>query len=389
MKIFIQISLVFMALGGYSQTPEKVYSIAKEQRELAWYQTQEKLWENELGQHKKSPRAWRNYYESIRAQWILNGRGENSEREYQSELNTIVEDCYEAIPNSFEANFLMYRHFSDLTNGEAYFPYLEKAYAIDSLNAEAYDLFITYYEVKRNIKGREKFARKAFEANLFAHGVMNWAYNVLMEVEEGGILFTAGDNDTYPFWVLQAALGVRKDVTVLNTSLLTIDAYRKKVLREKGIQPIESELQSAKSYEQMDSLKCVSNANIFENDQGIPVHVSGTAVFQFQEKFGDNLYLTGLTYRYSTDEIDNLPIIRKNFEKRFLLDYLTTSFSFHIQNNLLPRLNATYLPGMVKLYKHYKAAGDYQRMKKMENFLVDISKKVDQYDTIQLLIEGK
>ena len=358
-----------------AQKPETIYSFAVVPQTIAYYKQQAQLWKKEIDKDKQNAFAWYNYYRAVRNYLSKDTTDLRTWKEKLQSQKDIVDEMGKAVPNTFEYNFCRWAMcFNDYTQIQ----YLKKAYELGKDRIEIITDMMNWGELERNLDRRNEYARRGFESELASPGLLNYNYNVLAGLKPNAILFTCGDNDTYPIWELQAK-GIRKDVKVLNLALLGIEEYRDKIFKELGL-PLWNENMVAPEDKNSDNpfFKSLIK-HVATNTNKYPVYVGLTVETSYTESMQDSFYLTGLAYEFSNKPIDNIASLQHNFEHVYALDYIDKHFYKDISAYFANCCNQNYIVPMLKLYEHYQILNDVQHEEWIKHKALAIAKEGD-YD---------
>ncbi|MGB0864660.1 MAG: SUMF1/EgtB/PvdO family nonheme iron enzyme [Saprospiraceae bacterium] len=372
MKYMLSIfALLIGTLGVFGEhdnapKPEKIHFITEIQKAPEYYAIQRGLWAEVLEKEPKNGDAWFNYYLSSRYARMFKS-AENVD------LKQLAKDVWDAIPNSFEAHFIQSWTIGWTDEAEEH---LENAYKA------APDRYETYRDMARNalLKGNKgeakKFTDKLLESGKASKALLAWNYNLLQSVEEDAILITYGDNDTYPLWSLQLSKRVQPNVKVLNIHLLSIRDYNKSVFSELGL-PVFTDW-----CENPEILQTSLVEHITKHSKR-PVHISITTRPETRKTVKDNLYLTGLTYKYAPKNFGNIAQIKNNFEQKFLMDYIKVKLGKDISQGIVDELNMSYVPSLMLLYKHYKESENSSKAAETKALILQIGEDADRLSTVK------
>jgi len=374
----ILIIFSFTTLLGQTTKPQKVLRIVYESYPNEWYVEQAKLWKKEIDINPQNTEAWYNYYNANRYGNYVTTIDTKPKKE---RLAKIIEDMGKAIPGTYEYYLLAYWNKHDLND----ISLIEKAYAINPDRPDTYYPLIDYYDLRGEHQKVKEFYKKLYKSQDISPWLLSYNYNVLMSLEKDTIILTNGDNDSYPAWMLQNVLEIREDVSVINISFATTETFLKYKLKNKNISIDRDALMKKAVITGAENKKQFSLSTFTQELAKIltkkypqyPVYFALTVYENHLSPFKDDLYIVGLAYRYSKKRVDNIALLKKNFEEKFRLDYLANDWYTETYPGKTNRsiLHMNYIPSMSMLLEHYKTSGDLKLVDKWKKIMINIAEE--------------
>jgi len=211
-----------------------------------------------------------------------------------------------------------------------------------------------------------------YSANDKSRDYLPWdyAYNILQSADKDAVLFTNGDNDTFPVWCLQEVYGVRRDVKVTNLSLINTHWYIKQLKNRLGV-PISF------SDDQIDRLAHVMTPEgevyrlqdrmvddiITTNRWNLPINFAVTvpeANRKYQgENLDDHLLMIGMGYRVVKETGKNMvdtTLMHEKFWNVFQFRSINDPSVYKTESD--ERLITNYASGFLFIADAKRKAGD-------------------------------
>ena len=216
--------------------------------------------------YSKLADLWKEYYnafpsEDAYANWMYAVRYAG-----RSDYKSLLEDGVDNYPANPTLLYLKALTKSGEKENLESIQLLERAVELDPTFLDPWFGLVVDYLSNGELERSESALRKLLTEGAISDVVMDYNYNVISLLDENAILFTNGDNDTYPAWIITKILKYRPDVKVVNRSLLNTEWYPLHLVNNEKISGfIEEKSLNRLRKEIMEGIK---NGNLRTHDAG-------------------------------------------------------------------------------------------------------------------------
>jgi hypothetical protein len=208
-------------MGGASSAatdrPAEVLSWRHEILSKEAYAKLAEEWEAYAGRHPKDARAFVEWGDALR----YSGEHEKAKKKYVEAYR--IDPSNAAAITAHTCNTLIYK----ADDADWDHAHSEHQRAVE-LDPDYPDTYYTFWMTALHAGDHEladNCLRRMVETGDMPPVLLDYGYNMLIGAPENAIIFTNGDNDTYPPLACQAIMGLRPDVTIVNLSLLNTRWY--------------------------------------------------------------------------------------------------------------------------------------------------------------------
>ncbi|MBT4967616.1 MAG: hypothetical protein HOM80_01265, partial [Bacteroidetes bacterium] len=117
------------------------------------------------------------------------------------------------------------------------------------------------------------------------------------------------------------------------------------------------------------------------------VYFATTVNKSIYDSFKSDIYLEGLAFKYSLSSYDNIALMKRNYEKYFLTDYIKTELSIDMSKSVIDLVNSNYLLPFMSLYEHYQACEDLLHQNEIRNLILIIAERSGHLDEVKKDLE--
>lgn len=324
MKKLVFIATAFACLSVcMAQEAEPIESFIRTDHDAEWYARQRAAWQQKVDENPQDQWAWRNLFRATNYHEMFTTGPSDPDHSPSAQCIRRMEA---AIPDSYALHLCKSRYClptdTAACRGDCVVQAVQKMPA-DACAEDVNYLACRLWSIDPENADVGKLFCQSYRQRYFPSRIMHYNLNMLRSMKPQALYFANGDILLAPMKMMQEALRLRTDVTVIPLPYLHSDGYMKALCRRLGIQPPSIDAQDYGSHG--DDWAKHFEADIIRyliEQTGRPAYFS-TDILMHTALDKDSIYNEGLLLRYSPKPYNNFDVAMHNVREVYNLQYLS------------------------------------------------------------------